>query len=256
MESSVKQIEFIGLPLPSDVLKMDLEALRCLTHRSFDRDLTQDELLHFLRTCNALWEHPGSHRRPHAQLTLDSRTNSSLCSDGYADVLRVLRYTNLCQILAAQLIRQLRVHYQGRVDWVIGSDHASATISFAVASMLNAKHDFCQKSGTEQIWERFVIEPGEVVLQVEDLVGSTGTLQAVRDGIRKGNPHHPVSYAPLCLCVVRRSCDESYIFHNKPIVSLVDLRFKTWTQEECPLCKKGSVRLRPKANWAKLTWHN
>ena len=182
---------------------------------------------------------------PHAELT------SGKCSNGFVDVLRVLQYPNLCELLACQLVMKLEATYRGPIHWAVGSDHAGATISYAVANWLLAKHAFTEKGlDKTQLWKRFVIEPEEVVLQVEDLVTTLGTLRAVREGIRQGNPH-PVTFAPVVLTLVHRS--DVYEFEGAPIVYLAHYDIQTRSPEECPLCKAGSVRLRPKENWAKLT---
>lgn len=241
-----------------DIKKMDLASLRALDPSDVQGILTSTTLRRIFEACDALWLHSGDPKAPHAELT------SGRCSDGFVDVLRVLKHVNLCRIMAHQLLSRLRDHvsaYQllsrlrdddGRVDWVIGSDHAGATLSFAVASLIpDAQHDFTEKGPDKtQVWKRFAIEPGEVVLQVEELVTTTGTLQAVRDGIRAGNPT-PVTFAPFVLALVHRS--DVYEFEGSPIVHLAHYDIKTWAPEECPLCAAGSERLRPKQNWAKLT---
>lgn len=236
--------ELSEAPSPADIVQMDLTALRSLSLEDFGRDITLGEFRHIFETCGALWLHSGDPHAPHAELT------SGKCSDGFVDVLRVLRYSNLCGIMAEQLVRRLRDSYKGKVDWVVGSDHASATLSFAVASLLSAQHDFTEKSdGKKQAWKRFEIEPDEIVLQVEELITTTGTLHAVREGIRAGNPSN-VKFAPLVLTLVHRS--DIYEFENSLLVPAVHYDIRAWTPEECPLCKAGSERVRPKQNWAKL----
>jgi len=236
-------------PGPESVVLMDLAALRNLTWENFDRDMTTAEFRHIFETCDALWLHSGDPEAPHAELT------NGDCSNGFIDTLRVLRYSNLCEIMAQQLVRKLRKEYEGKVDWVIGSDHAGATLSFAVAAKLMAQHDFTEKGeGKTQVWKRFAIEPEEIVLQVEELITTTGTLRAVREGIRLGtiqNHPHPVSFAPLSLVLVHRS--NIFEFEGEPIIYMEHYDIQSWTPEECPLCARGSRRLRPKKNWAILT---
>jgi orotate phosphoribosyltransferase len=240
----------IKAPTAAEAMQMNLAALRSLRPghpRFFDRDLTRGELNHIFRMCDALWLHSGDPKAPHAELT------GGKCSNGFVDTLRVLRYTNLCWIMAEQLVRLLRrhYHYSSPVDWVIGSDHAGAALSHAVATLLGVQHDFTEKGPDKtQVWKRFAIEPGEVVLQVEELVTTTGTLKAVREGVRAGNPSH-VTFAPLCLTLVHRS--DEYELEGAPIVHAAHYDIQTWRPEECPLCKGGSKRLRPKQNWAELT---
>lgn len=232
-------------PGQKDVLNMNLAELRNLALKDFDRDLSPAEFRHVLEECGALWLHSGNPADSHAELT------SGKCSDGFADVLWVLRYSNLCEIMAGQLVRLLRRNYDGFPDWVIGSDHAGADLSHDVARLLNAQHDFTEKGeGKSQVWKRFAIKPGEVVLQVEELITTTGTLHAVREGIRAGNRGEPVSFLPLTLALVHRS--DVYEFEGDPILHAAHYDIKTWVPEECPLCKLGSKRIRPKDNWAML----
>lgn len=230
----------------------DLAGLRRLLWGNFaGHDMTVDEVSHIFKLCDALWLHSGDPAAPHAELT------SGNCSNGFVDVLRVIRYTNLCELLAQQLVRIIEAKLydelgcDGKVDWVVGSDHAGADFSHAVATWLLTQHDFTEKGPNKtQIWNRFMIEPGEAVLQVEELVTTTGTLQAVRDGIRRSHPH-PVKFAPIVATLIHRS--HVYEFEGAPIIYLAHYDIETWEPEWCPLCKAGSVRLRPKQNWARLT---
>lgn len=227
------------------VLDMNLAQLRQIDPQEF-WPMQPEEFDHIFKECDALWLHSGDPKDPHAELTAGD------CSDGFVDTLRVLRFTNLCQIMAAQLAQKLRMT-PGRsaVDWVVGSDHAGATFSYAVAAKLGAQHDFTEKGpGKTQIWKRFVIGPDEVVLQVEELMTTTHTLQAVREGIRAGNPG-PVRFFPLSLGLVHRSL--VYEFEGGPILFFRHYDIRKWKPEDCPLCKAGSKRIRPKQNWAELT---
>lgn len=231
--------------MSKNILKMGFKELRTLTCDDFPGSMNPVEFRHIFEVCDALWLHSGNPKAPHAQLTSDK------CSNGFVDVFRVLRYTNLCEIMGAQLVKECRSEYGGKIDWSIGSDHASATLSYVVAKILGVQHDFTEKgSDKTQHWKRFEIQPGEVVLQVEELVTTTGTLEAVRKGIREGNSHK-VEFAPLVLALVHRS--DEYRFEGNPIVNFVHYDIKTWLPKDCPLCKAGSERVKPKQNWARLT---
>lgn len=214
--------------------------------------LTDAEFDHIFKLCDALWLHSGDPKEPHAELT------SGKCSNGFVDVLRVLRHTRICQRLARELFFMIFDHWApetGRgnrpCDWVVGSDHAGATISYEVARQLGVLHDFTEKGPDKtQIWKRFTIDPDQVTLQIEELVTTTGTLQAVRDGLRQGNAG-PIKFFPAVLTLVHRS--NTYKFDGAPIRYLRHYDIQTWSPEECPLCAQGSKRLRPKQNWAELT---
>ncbi len=241
----------------SHVLEItDPRDLRRVRRGEFSPTISDAEFDHVLRVAGALWLHDGNLANPHAELT------SGRCSNGFVDVLRVLKYTNLCEIFARELYRRRlgepgEYCLYGYPDWVIGSDHAGATFSFMVAWLLGAKHDFTEKwrdhpmKGVDsQLWQRHTIEPGELVLQAEELITTTRTLQAVREGIRKGNPN-PVNFVSAVITLVHRS--DVYEFEGSPILYLRHYDIASWEPEECPLCAAGSKRLRPKQNWAELT---
>jgi orotate phosphoribosyltransferase len=141
-----------------------------------------------------------------------------------------------------------------RPSWVVGSDHAGATLSYAVAAALQSQHDFTEKGPDKtQIWKRFTIYQEQDVLQVEELVTTTGTLQAVREGIKAGNKY-PVWFVPVALTLIHRSSQHQ--FEDGPILYLAHFDIETWEPSECPLCKAGSKRIKPKQNWAELTGKN
>ncbi len=222
--------------------------------------LTQEGVTHILKLCEALWLHSGDPKDPHAELTGGERSN------GFVDVLRALRYTNVCDILAYHMTHAIEAELDKiensedaltalyrEIGWVVGSDHASADFSHDVARWLGCKHDFTEKGGPDgkqQGWKRFAIHPGESVLQVEELMATAGTLLAVREGIRTGNPN-PVAFAPVVGVLVHRS--DVYEIEGAPVVYLAHYDIFVWDPKDCPLCKAGSQRLRPKQNWAELT---
>jgi orotate phosphoribosyltransferase len=217
--------------------------------------LTQDGVTHILELCEALWLHSGDPAAPHAELT------SGKCSNGFVDVLRALRYTNVCDILAYHMTHAIEAKLDtidngAGIEWVVGSDHAGAVFSHDVARWLGAQHDFTEKGGADgkqQIWKRFAIQPDAPVLQVEELMTTSGTLMAVRKGIREGNPN-PVTFVPVVGVLVHRS--DIYEVEGAPVVYLAHYDISVWNPEECPLCAAGSKRLRPKKNWVELTGKN
>lgn len=210
-----------------------------------DHDLTHKEFDHILWLCDAFWVHSGNPKDPHVELT------TGLCSNGYFDALRALHYTNICLLLAAQAGRSIRKHYNGPIDWVVGSDHGAATFSFAVATFLNAQHEFTVKQpDNTQSWKRAVIKKNEIVLQAEDLMSTSYTIKSVRHALREGNPH-PVTFAPLIYVLIHRS--DITQLEDTPII--YGYHFDIWKTDpkDCALCKAGSQRMRPKQNWSELT---
>ncbi|MDP3964323.1 MAG: phosphoribosyltransferase [bacterium] len=237
----------MGVLNSEDVFAMtSVGELRQLESEHFaGRHLSEAEIGHIFGLCEAMWFHSGNPEHPHAELTAGG------CSDGFIDTLRVLRYTNLCQLFGVKLLEKIRERYNGAIDWVIGSDHAGADLSHSVAIGANAQHDFTVKGPEKtQQWKRLTIAPDEVVLQVEELMTTASTLKAVRQGIRDGNPH-PVRFAPVVGVLIHRS--DVTVFEDRPVTAYAHYDIQTWSGPDvCPLCQAGSKRIRPKEHWVEL----
>jgi len=237
-----------------ELMMLDLSTIASINlDQVAPRTVTPAVVTHFLRAAKAYWKHDGDISRPHAELT------SGKCSDGFVDVLRLLRYTPVCQLFGRELALELYFldknhsrHQQA--EWVVGSDHAGATISYSVAQRLKAIHDFTEKADAGrkkiQLWKRHEIPDGQAVLQVEELITTLSTLEAVRKGIRRGNSA-PVEFVDAILTVVNRSGELN--FEGSPILSLVEYNINVWEPDACPLCAQGSPRIKPKQNWEALT---
>ncbi len=87
-------------------------------------------------------------------------------------------------------------------------------------------------------------------MQVEELMTTSDTFWRVRNGIRAGNGSQ-VTFAPVAGVLIHRS--DVWQIEDTKIVPFVHYDIKVWEPSECPLCKAGSKRLRPKKNWAELT---
>jgi len=213
--------------------------------------LPQEEILHWFDLCNAVWLHDGDPKKPHAELT------SGKCSNGFFDCWRVLCYPNLNEILAHQLARVLRESGVGDVDWVVGSSYAAITFSYEVARALGAIHGFVEKDPTDpkgkrMIWRRVTIPAGAKVLQIEELVTTSGTVMEVHRAIEEGNGEK-VNFLPIIGILVHRPPKLPVDYGDRRIVTLVERVIWAVDQEDCHLCKDGSSRYRPKTHWKELT---
>lgn len=237
--------------MQSGILRLaQAEDLRYVRRSDLAGDsVSQQEFEHMLRLVNGFWVYNGDPDPavPHAELT------SGMCSNGFFDTMRLLKYTAVCGLLAGDMAADYREIYPNP-DWVIGSDHAAATVSYEVAKALGAKHAFTEKreeGGQKfQDWKRETIGPDELVLQAEELVSTLLTLQLVHDGIITGNAN-PVQFVPVSICLVHRSPEGQ--FNGRPIAHRYHYDIDAWWPADCPHCAVGSERVKPKANWAKLT---
>lgn len=217
---------------------------------------SSETILNWFELCDAAWIHDGDPKKPHAELT------SGLCSNGFFDCMRVLKYPNLAEILGWQLAWKLSGHSQdiakaAVADWVIGSPYAAITFSYEVAKALKATHGFTEKDpvdpkGKKMLWARMKISAGAKVLQIEELITTSGTMTEVRRAVEEGNGE-PVNFLPIVGALVHRPPKLPADYGDRKVVALIEKEIWAVEQKDCPLCKAGSPRYRPKTHWAELT---
>ncbi len=220
--------------------------------REFDEILLNEITIRgWFDRCDAIWLHDGDPKKPHAELT------SGMCSNGFFDCLRVLRNPSLCEILATQLAKRLKQSGIESADWVIGSPYAAITFSYEVAKALDAVHAFTEKdpndpAGKKMVWRRMAISKGETVISIEELITTAGTFREVRRAVVEGNPN-PVDFLPVVGTLVHRPPKLPADYGDIKVIPLIEEKVWAVKPEECPLCKAGSQRLRPKTHWKELT---
>lgn len=215
------------------------------------RTISPETILHWFEACDAVWLHDGDPRKPHAELT------SGMCSNGYFNCPEVLKYPNLGEILAKQLVRRLKTNGLEQVNWVIGSAYAAITFSYEVAKALGTIHGFVEKDpadpkGKRMLWRRMTIPAGALILQIEELITTSGTFKEVRRAVEEGNPE-PVNFLPLVGVLVHRPPKLPIDYGDRKVVGLIEKEVWAVEPNECPLCKAGSPRYRPKTHWRELT---
>jgi len=216
------------------------------------KEFSEAEILSWFSALDAYWMHDGDPKRPHAELS------SGLCSNGFFECQKVLEIPNLCEILARQLAWKLKRETDiSSVDWVIGSPYAAITFSHEVAKALGARAGFVEKDpkdpeGKKMVWRRRVIPKGAKVLQAEELTTTSNTFRAVRQAIVDGNSE-PVNFAPIIAALVHRPPKLPADYGDVRVISLIEKEVWAVQPAECPLCKAGSKRVRPKTHWAELT---
>lgn len=240
---------------------MTLKELLSLDSYDFvDEVVSLDEILSWFSLLDAYWTYSGNPKDPHAKLT------SGWCSNGFFDCLRVLKYVNLSDILADQLAKKIRsvVGNNQDIDWVIGSPMAGITFAHDVARTIGASINMCVEKdpadpkGKKMMWKRMVIPEANSVLQIEELTTTAHTLNEVERAVREGNKDGeiivPVNFLPYVGILVHRPPKLPVTHYGgRRVIALIEKEIWAVPPEECPLCKAGSRRLRPKTNWKELT---
>lgn len=240
---------------------MNLQKLLSLdSYDLIDEIVSQDEILNWFSLLDASWIHSGDPKNPHAELT------SGWCSNGFFDCLRVLKFVNLSDILADQLAKKIRsvIGFEKKIDWVIGSPMAGITFAHDLARVIGAPINMCVEKdpsdpkSKKMMWKRMIIPETDNALQIEELTTTAHTLneveRAVREGNKDGEKTVSVNFLPYVGILVHRPPKLPVTHYgNRQVIALIEKEIWAVPPEECPLCKEGSKRLRPKTNWKELT---
>ncbi|VBB06280.1 orotate phosphoribosyltransferase bacterial [Lucifera butyrica] len=155
---------------------------------------------------------------------------SGLHSPLYVEKFQVLQYPEHTARLCAALADRFRSE---QVELVIGPVTGGIILAHEVGKNLGTRAIFTERENGKMALRRgFVINPGERVLIVEDIVTTGGSVQEVIDVVRTlgGNP---VGVGML----VDRSGGKADF--GIPAKSLLQLDVPTYRPEECPLCRTG-----------------
>ncbi len=188
--------------------------------------LINKEFEHVVSLAGGFWRHNGDPKAPHAVL------RSGKHSDGFVALPEALKHVAINKMFAEALAKKIEpyIYHYDLLRWLVGSDHAAGTFSYATANDLRKnwrfrgiKHDFTEKTvvdGEEiQKWSRHVIGKNEFVLQIEELCTTNLTLKRVRDGITKAHPDYPINYVPIIGMAVNRTGSDN--FEGRKIISLL-----------------------------------
>ncbi len=221
--------------------------------------LTQDEWIDTYRKCDAIWFHGGNPRQPHALLT------SGKHSDGFFNSELVLENPVLIDWACKDLFEKFCAVRDDRtaapfVDRIVGPAMGAITLAHHMAlvfSQNRANTTPCLRSYVEKdetaegkimAFKRTSIKPSDLAVVFEDVFTTGGSIGLTIDAIIRADAR----VYDKVLVLVNRSGQDTY--QGRQIVSLIHREMKTWDSEECPLCKRGSEAIRPKAldNWQRL----
>ena len=150
----------------------------------------------------------------------------------------MLQCPNLNEILARQLARKVWLMVRGvstDIHYVIGSAYAAITFSYEVAKALGAIHGFVEKDSTDpkgkkMLWARMKIPRGANVLQVEELIATSGTMAEVRRAVEEGNGE-PVNFLPVVGALVHRPPKLPADYGDRKVIALIKKKFGRSTQK-------------------------
>lgn len=157
-------------------------------------------------------------------------------SNKYLQCAQLLQYPEATEKACSELAKHFK---DMNIQTVIGPAMGGIIISYEMGRQLDIRSIFAEREDGKMALRRgFAVKPGERVLVVEDVVTTGGSVKEVISLIKElGGEVAAVA------ALVDRSGGK--VDFGVPAYYLLDLEVKSYTPEECPLCKKGLPVVKP-----------
>jgi len=241
-----------------DILQMGREEILALTPNDIDRLLTAAELLYIAEVFEASWRY-NYQATKNGRIGQHAELKSERHSDGFFVSKIFLAEPNILEITANQLAviarEEMAICGVPLPDYVVGIPNGATPLGKKLAEILGVKPATMEKTdGRIKITTE--LKSGDVIMVVEDIVTrGTATREAIASIFRQ-QPR--VIVMPWVVAIINRGGLRNVEVDASKfsIRAIADARMNDWTPGECPLCKMGSVPIKPKAtdeNWHKIT---
>lgn len=233
---------------------MSREELLGLDHQDIGHQfLTSYEVLHIAMVLRGFWQYdyeakekgiPGMH----------ALLKSGQHSDGFFVSRILLEPENIREIIAHQMVMKIEEAEVPIPDYVAGIPKGATELGLEVATIMGVEHARMEKIGG-RIKLTQCINPGDSILLVEDFcTRGTGFAEGVA-AIKEATPG--ASILPYDPVIINRGVLEkvSTEFGDFRILPIAEMKIQNWDPESCPLCKAGSVAIKPKEtdeNWVAI----
>ncbi|KUO69828.1 MAG: orotate phosphoribosyltransferase [Clostridia bacterium BRH_c25] len=179
---------------------------------------------------NEILEKTGVLQTGHFLLTSGKHSNK------YMQCAKIFQHPDI----SAEISKALAEKYDGYdIDIVIGPAVGGIILAYEVARQLEVRALFAEReNGAMTLRRGFEIKPGSRVLVVEDVITTGGSVKEVIDVVRRVGGE-VVGVAS----VVDRSGGRALF--DVPFKSAMKFEIDTFDPEECPMCKSGSVAVKP-----------
>ncbi|MCT7589719.1 orotate phosphoribosyltransferase [Aliarcobacter butzleri] len=169
----------------------------------------------------------------------------------YLQSAKVLEDPKTAKYLAEELAKEIKKSNL-EIDAVCSPALGGLIAGFALATALDVRFIFAERADGEMTIRRgFEVKKGEKYLVCEDIITTGGSaLEAAREIEKAGGI--VVAYAALAnrgFCSRVGSSieqkDNCKLPLDKPLFALEDFAFEMYSPEDCPMCKEGSVAIKP-----------
>ncbi len=169
---------------------------------------------------------------------------SGLHSDRYVQCALALQHPAIAERLCSELAARVKADPKiGRIDLVIAPALGGVIVAHEVARALGVRALFTERQDkTMSLRRGFQIEPGERCLVVEDVVTTGGSTREVIEVVAQ---HGGVAVGAGSLIDRSLKKDGSVADLGLPRRALATLEVSTYAPEDCPMCREGSIAIKP-----------
>lgn len=165
-----------------------------------------------------------------ALLTGHFKLTSGRHSNRYMQCAQVLQYPKYTEQLALHLAEQFA---GDGIELVVGPAMGGIIVAYEVARQMGVPAIFTERQdGKMELRRGFVIQPGQRILVVEDVVTTGGSVQEVIDIVRQ----NAGEVAGVAVLVDRSGGKVNFGVKQ---ASVLQLDIESWAAEECPMCQAG-----------------
>lgn len=234
-----------------DICNLNKQQLLELSPEDIDFLLSKEEILHIFQELNALWLYDYEAAED-GRIGLHAELKSDRCSDGFLNAKQVTQHDNMCRLFAKQFVLKFKQEFPNqKVTHVTGIPDGATKIGEYVAEILSVR---VAKMIKENGQIKMISEPQlmDILLLVEDFcTRGTGFTEAVESTLKK-----KWNVVLGEFVIINRGGLKAIKVQGIPFIifALAEHRINDWPTE-CPLCKMGSKRIKPKAsqeNWEKI----
>ncbi len=155
-------------------------------------------------------------------------------SDQYMQCAQVLQYAEHTEKLAHHIAEKFK---DDNIELVIGPAMGGIIVAYEVARLLKVPGIFTERKDGEMVLRRgFMIDAGQRVLVVEDVVTTGGSVREVMNIVEKFG-----GYVAGVAVLVDRSNGKVDFGVKQEAVLIMDIQ--SWEAHKCPLCSEGKIPL-------------
>lgn len=171
-----------------------------------------------------IFEKSGALMEGHFKLTSGRHSNR------YMQCAQVLKHPDYTEKLAKHIAEK---YADETIDVVVGPAMGGIIVAYEVARQLGVPGIFCERQDGQMALRRgFVINPGQRVLVVEDVVTTGGSVEEVIQVVKNFGG----DVVGVAVLVDRSGGKVDFGVRKEAVLTL---EIESWEAEDCPLCKAG-----------------